>query len=343
MTDISQEFPGPISASVLRISEVIELAPAVRISGSLIPIVTGSPAHSLGSPETPWDEGYFGTGSIYVGGIKLVQLSDQGDLILNPQGTGRLALKGKISGNLEPYDAPGQTKFRLGNPNNPWAELYLGSSSLHVGGVRVLSNVSGVMQLGEGEDFQISGSLFGSLVGTASLADTAATASVAETASFTETASVAETAATATLAGFAQAAPTTVTVHSGIVDQMVLDLLNTVGEIPESLNTFRFLMDLSLLNQVRLVANVTLTDCGAGSFVGLQFSTDEETTWDYLGGGELPQLPCETDGSVKSGSWADITGSAKQEVVIRLVGKDPTQNGQKANTVEVGTFLLQFR
>lgn len=328
MTDVSQEFPGPISASIIEISEFIKLAPEVRISGSLIPIVTGSPAHTLGSLDMPWDEGYFGTGSLYVGGVKLVELSDKGDLILNPKGIGRLALKGKISGNLEPYNAPGQTKFRLGNPNNPWAELYLGSSSLHVGGVRVISNVSGVMQLGEGEDFQISGSLFGSLVGTAS---------------FTETASIAERAETASLATFTEAAPSTITVHSGIIDQIVLDLFNTVGEIPESLNTFRFLIDLTQLRQARLVANVTLTDCGSGSFVAMQFSTDGETTWNYLGGVEQPQLPCPDAGSVKSGSWAEITGSAKQEVVIRLVGKDPTQVGNKSNTIEVGTFLLQFR
>ena len=278
MTDISQEFPGPISASVIEISDVIKLPIGVLISGSLVPIVTGSPAHTLGTLEKPWDEGYFGTGSLYVGGIKLVELSDKGDLVLNPQGIGRLALKGKISGNLEPYDAPGQTKFRLGNPNNPWAELYLGSESLHVGGVKVLSNVSGVMQLGEGEDFQISGSLFGSLVGTASLADTAATASIAGTASFTETASLAETAATASIANFAQAAPTTVTVHSGIVDQIVLDLFNTIDEIPDPVHTFRFLMDLSQLTEARMVANVHLTECGSGSFVAIQFSTAGEAT-----------------------------------------------------------------
>ena len=120
-------------------------------------------------------------------------------------------------------------------------------------------------------------------------------------------------------------------------------LFNTVGEIPESLHTVRFLIDLTQLRQARLVANVTLTDCGSGSFVAMQFSTDGEATWDYLGGGEQPQLPCPNAGSVKSGSWADITGSAKQEVVIRLVGKDPTQTGNKSKTVEVGTFLLQFR
>ena len=256
----------------------------------------------------------------------------------------------RISGSLIPAvtDDPGHS---LGHPDVPWKDAYLSSGSLFIDGVKTLHREGGVMKLGTGEDFEISGSLIGtaSFAGTAetaslaTLAETAATASIAVTASFTETASVAQTAISASVADFAQAAPTTVTVHSGIIDQIVLDLFNTVGEIPESLNTFRFLMDLSLLNQVRLVANVTLTDCGSASFVAMQFSTDGETTWDYLGGGEHPQLPCPDAGSVKSGSWAEITGSAKQEVVIRLVGKDPTQTGNKSKTVEVGTFLLQFR
>jgi len=200
-----------------------------------------------------------------------------------------------------------------------------------------------VMKLGTGEDFEISGSLSGSLVGTASLADMATTASIAGTASFSETASMAKMASTASLATFTEAAPSTITVHSGIVDQILLDLFDTLDEIPDLL-TFRFLIDLTQLRQARLVANVMLTDCGSGSFVAMQFSTDGEATWDFLGGGELPQLPCPNAGSVKSGSWADITGSAKQEVVIRLVGKDPTQGpSPQANTIEVGTFLLQFR
>lgn len=322
MTIVSQEFPGPISASVIEISEVVKLTDDVRISGSLVPIVTGSPAHTLGTLEMPWDEGYFGSGSIYVGGEKLVERNDEGTFVFNPNGQGRLALKGRISGNLEPDNLPGQSNFKLGNPNNPWGELYLGSESLYIGGVKAVSNIGGVVRLGDGEDFQISGSLFGSLVGTASIAGTAETASIAD---------------------FAQAAPTTVTIHSGIVDQIVLDLENTLAEIPEVLHTFRFLVDLTRLSQTRLVANVTLTDCGTGSFVALQFSTDGETTWNYLAGNGQPHLPCHVDGSVKSGQWSDIIGSAKQEVVIRLVGLDPTQTGQKANTVEVGTFLIQFR
>lgn len=245
----------------------------------------------------------------------------------------------RISGSLIPMvtDDPGHS---LGDPDIPWKDAYLSSGSLFIDGVKTLHREGGKMKLGTGEDFEISGSLIGSLVGTASLADMAATASVAETAA---TASVAETAATASIADFAQAAPTTVTVHSGIVDQIVLDLFGTVKEIPDQLNTFRFLMDLSKLTQARLVANITLTQAGTGSFVALQFSTDGETTWDYLGGSNQPQLPCTVAGSVKSGSWAEITGSAKQEVVIRIVGHDPTKNGPGSNTVEVGTFLLQFR
>jgi len=282
MTDIAREFPGPISASFVEVSEVLLLHSGSRVSGSLIPKVTDSPDHSLGKPDLPWKDAYLSSGSLFIDGVK----------------------------------------------------------TLHREG--------GMMKLGTGEDFEISGSLVGtaSFAGaaeTASVAETAVTASVAGTASFTETASLAETAATASIAGFAQAAPTTVTVHSGIVDQIVLDLFNTIDEIPDPVHTFRFLMDLSKLTEVRMVANVHLTECGSGSFVALQFSTDGETTWDYLAGSEQPQIPCPDAGSVVSGLWAEITGSAKQEVVMRLVGTDPTQTGNKSNTVEVGTFLLQFR
>jgi len=222
---------GEISASHIHVGECLQMESGSRISGSLVPIVTDDPAHSLGDPNIPWKDAYLSSGSLFIDGIK------------------------------------------------------------------TLHRESGSMKVD----------------------------------------------ATASLASFTEAAPTTVTVHSGIVDQIVLDLFSTVKEIPDQLNTFRFLMDLSRLNQVRLVANITLTNAGAGSFVALQFSTDGETTWDYLGGSDQPQLPCTVDGSVKSGSWANITGSAKQEAVIRIVGQDPTKNGPGSNTVEVGTFLLQFR
>lgn len=84
MTDISQQFFGPISASKVEVSEILHLHPGSRISGSLIPTVTDGPAHSLGHPNTPWKDAYLSSGSLYIDGVKTLY-RESGTVKLAPE------------------------------------------------------------------------------------------------------------------------------------------------------------------------------------------------------------------------------------------------------------------
>ena len=68
---------GGISASVIHVSEEIttphihvsdelQMSSGSRVSGSLIPMVTDNPDHSLGKPGLPWHDAYLSSGSLYI-------------------------------------------------------------------------------------------------------------------------------------------------------------------------------------------------------------------------------------------------------------------------------------
>jgi len=50
----------------IHITEEMKMESGSRISGSLIPMVTDNPDHSLGKPNLPWHDAYLSSGSLYV-------------------------------------------------------------------------------------------------------------------------------------------------------------------------------------------------------------------------------------------------------------------------------------
>ncbi len=68
----------------------------------------------------------------------------------------------RVSGSLVPAvtDDPGHS---LGNPDTPWKDAYLSSGSLFIDNVKTLHREGGVMKLGTGEDFDVSGTLSSSM------------------------------------------------------------------------------------------------------------------------------------------------------------------------------------
>ncbi|MGH7196846.1 MAG: carbohydrate binding domain-containing protein [Candidatus Saccharimonadales bacterium] len=94
--------------------------------------------------------------------------------------------------------------------------------------------------------------------------------------------------------------------------------------------------DLSDAAQVRLVANVK-TAGATGSELRVQYSTDQ-STWNYLDGGTGPSTVIDTTG-LKVSSWVTVTGGAKSDVFLRVVGI----TGDAIADPEFGLVELQIR
>lgn len=59
-----------IETNMLHISGCFMMESGSRVSGSLIPMVTDDPGHSLGSVDVPWKEAYLSSGSLHIDGRK---------------------------------------------------------------------------------------------------------------------------------------------------------------------------------------------------------------------------------------------------------------------------------
>lgn len=79
----------------------------------------------------------------------------------------------------------------------------------------------------------------------------------------------------------------------------------------------RLKADLTSALQVRLIANVA-TAGAAGAAIRAQYSTDQ-SSWNYLDGVTGPSAGVGTTG-LKVSAWANVTGAAKADVFIRVVG-----------------------
>ena len=79
----------------------------------------------------------------------------------------------------------------------------------------------------------------------------------------------------------------------------------------------RLKADLTSASQVRLIVNVA-TGGAAGAAIRAQYSTDQ-STWNYLDGATGPSVGVGTTG-LKVSAWASVTGAAKADVFIRVVG-----------------------
>ena len=79
----------------------------------------------------------------------------------------------------------------------------------------------------------------------------------------------------------------------------------------------RLKADLTAAAQVRLIVSVA-TGGAAGAAIRAQYSTDQ-SSWNYLDGGTGPSVTVNTSGLKVSG-WVNVTGAAKADVFIRVVG-----------------------
>lgn len=75
--------------------------------------------------------------------------------------------------------------------------------------------------------------------------------------------------------------------------------------------------DLSLVTQARLEVMVSALGASTAT-IALQYSTDQ-STWNYLDGGTGPSVAI-NGGGLKVSSWVNVTGGAKADVFLRLVG-----------------------
>lgn len=100
-----------ISASHIHVTEEIKMESGSRISGSLIPVVTDDPGHSLGDPNVPWKDAYLSSGSLFIDGVKT--LHREGGLM--KLGTGEdFDVSGSLSGSMGHFR--GDVKL-VGDPN----------------------------------------------------------------------------------------------------------------------------------------------------------------------------------------------------------------------------------
>ncbi len=82
--------------------------------------------------------------------------------------------------------------------------------------------------------------------------------------------------------------------------------------------TRRLKQDLTNMNYARL--QVSLTTAGvAGAVLGVQYSSDNGNSWNYLDGSSGPYCAISTTGLTVSG-WVSIAAGAKGDVLLRLVG-----------------------
>jgi hypothetical protein len=98
----------------------------------------------------------------------------------------------------------------------------------------------------------------------------------------------------------------------------------------------RLKADLTATAQVRLIANVA-TAGAAGAAIRAQHSTDQ-STWNYLDGATGPSVGVGTTG-LKVSAWVNVTGAAKADVFIRVVGI----SGDGTADPAFGNVLLQVR
>jgi hypothetical protein len=98
----------------------------------------------------------------------------------------------------------------------------------------------------------------------------------------------------------------------------------------------RLKADLTATAQVRLIANVA-TAGAAGAAIRAQHSTDQ-SSWNYLDGATGPSVGVGTTG-LKVSAWVNVTGAAKADVFIRVVGI----SGDGTADPAFGNVLLQVR
>ena len=79
----------------------------------------------------------------------------------------------------------------------------------------------------------------------------------------------------------------------------------------------RLKADLTSAAQVRLIVSVA-TGGAAGAAIRAQYSTDQ-SSWNYLDGATGPSVTVNTTG-LKVSAWVNVTGAAKADVFIRVVG-----------------------
>lgn len=98
----------------------------------------------------------------------------------------------------------------------------------------------------------------------------------------------------------------------------------------------RLKADLTSASQVRLIANVA-TAGAAGAAIRAQHSTDQ-SSWNYLDGATGPSVSVGTTG-LKVSAWVSVTGAAKADVFIRVVGI----SGDGTTDPAFGNVLLQVK
>jgi hypothetical protein len=115
------------------------------------------------------------------------------------------------------------------------------------------------------------------------------------------------------------------------------DLLNITASAFEWDTTERVKVELFNYTQVRVGVRVESASA-AGTAVGLQYSTDENT-WNYLGSsGTTPSASLSTTGSNVS-VWSGIAQNARGDVFIRWV----TLNGNGSTGTSIGTITMQLK
>ncbi|WP_036153758.1 hypothetical protein [Maribacter forsetii] len=132
-----------------------------------------------------------------------------------------------------------------------------------------------------------------------------------------------------------------VTILSGLSPAAWLSIDDVVPTDILGTDAYRFQMDFTDVNEVRVIANVSgLTLTTNALDIAMQYSTNNGTTWSYLNSATFgPGLSISADGLITT-PWTAIDAGAQQDVQLRLVG---TTDALVSFQVGFGLIMLEMR
>ena len=138
----------------------------------------------------------------------------------------------------------------------------------------------------------------------------------------------------------------TATVKPAPFDLTFHSALNLWANMPAALTEYlggtrwRMKADLIGYSEARILVQKANSVAATGATLAIQYSTDSGSTWNYLDGTSGPVVAI--DGSVdelKVSSWVSLAASAKDDVLMRIMG----ENGDGAADPRIYVISCQFR